>query len=53
MGALVIGMSGIGVMMSGLVIYMNKMKDEILQSVDGLHESMGTIELRLDYNWPK
>ena len=46
-------MRGIGAMMSGLVMYMKKMKDEIIQSVDGLHESMGTIEPRLDYNRPR
>ena len=40
---------GSGAMMSGLVMYMKKMmKDEIIQSVDGLHESVGTIEVRLE-----
>ena len=40
----------IGAMMSGLVMYMKMMKDEIIQSVDRLHESVGTIELWLEKN---
>ena len=31
-------------MTSGLVTCMGKMKDEIIQSVDGLHESTGNID---------
>ena len=52
MGALATGRSGIGAMMDGLGMYLKKMKDEVVQAVDGLHEGMASIDVRLDYNGP-